>query len=575
MNVVVRTLLLELKQPIHYVVAAGVGLLFTYLGTSGISSPIVPFLVPFTVSFTGRYVTRLRSRKEAYLLELPALRESPVFVMGADGTIVAASGRTEALFRNLGVTNVCEFFTNCHSPGALELILARDSESGNQALYAPSQQKWYTATKHFVADRGQHLVWLDDVTVERKAAEQGALLRGFQNDLFSRFRDGNLVMDADARLAELVLDGGYAAVLFARGTNGGGVSGYAYRRNSNGALIRSGLLNIDADTHAPVFESRRTGRAVYAERSAFSDVNEFDRMYPVARDVRMFLDEPVANLVNYHAGITSIVAFNKPESISGSDLLFIESAVDAAHGMFAMVEAARDLDTRFIQSIHGLCASAEFSDEITGSHIWRVNLYARELAEQLSTDVTFCRDISQVAATHDIGKVAMPELIRSPGIFSPEERQLMHMHTVYGAQILDRMIEVGDQSDPRLCMARDIALHHHQRWDGNGYPGLKDRNRDTTRLESRDPAYYAGLKPFAGDEIPLSARIVSACDSYDALRSERPYKKGFSHQQTMEIMSRDDRTGATGEDRFGPDVFEAFLETAPTLQRIFDDVDQA
>jgi putative two-component system response regulator len=145
----------------------------------------------------------------------------------------------------------------------------------------------------------------------------------------------------------------------------------------------------------------------------------------------------------------------------------------------------------------------------------------------------------------------------------------MQLHTVFGAQILDRMIQLGDNADPRLTMAREIALNHHQRWDGKGYPGLFDQAGLHVSLESRDCVHYATLRPPKGNEIPLAARVVSVCDAYDALRSERPYKAGFDHATAVRLIEHDDRTNVGGKERFGPDVFEAFMDLRDQFAAIF------
>lgn len=146
----------------------------------------------------------------------------------------------------------------------------------------------------------------------------------------------------------------------------------------------------------------------------------------------------------------------------------------------------------------------------------------------------------------------------------------MQLHTVFGAQILDSMIALGEKPDRRLTLAREIALNHHQRWDGLGYPGLIDSDGRHTALDSRLPSSYSKLRPPKGEEIPLSARVVSICDTYDALRSARPYKKPFDHDRAVSIIARDDRSGASGADRFGPNVFEAFMDHNAEMKEIFE-----
>ena len=111
---------------------------------------------------------------------------------------------------------------------------------------------------------------------------------------------------------------------------------------------------------------------------------------------------------------------------------------------------------------------------------------------------------------HDIGKVAIPDtILHKPGILSTNERTTMKNHTVYGWSILSQADqELGEQSF--LTLAAQIALSHHERWDGSGYPNQ-----------------------LAGDKIPLSARISAVADVYDALTTERPYKKSWSHEKAL------------------------------------------
>ncbi|TVQ98872.1 MAG: HD domain-containing protein [Spirochaetaceae bacterium] len=570
---VFRLYLQEMRRPAHYIVALGVGSLLTLIARLDLSLPIAPFIVPFLVSSVGRTVARAANRKNEQLLELPAQRASPGFVICRDGRIEAAAGKTAELFERLAVKRIHDFLVCPEQPDVIDTICSGTPVDPAAEVYAPAEKRWYRVFTHSSPRQPSVLVWLEDVTEEHEGRERRHMLRAFQIDALESASNDPVVQQGDERLARLILGGGFSAVLFAQLDADGALVGSAFKESDGDTLERSAPIRICPDSHAPIFRSRTENRAIAASRrqGRSGAAGEFELEFPVAAEVQEFLNQRVDNLVNYHAGPTSIVAFNKRPSLTRSDITFLEAAVDAAHSLFAAIDVARDRDLRFIQAIHGLCASAEFSDEITGSHIWRVNAYSELLARSLCSDGPLCRDIGQVAAAHDIGKVAMPELVHAPRALSRSEWARMQLHTVFGAQILDRMIQLGENADPRLTMAREIALNHHQRWDGKGYPGLLDSAGRHVALESRDAGTYTALRPPKGTEIPLAARVVSVCDAYDALRSQRPYKAGFDHETAVALIGHDDRTDASGADRFGPDVFEAFMDLRERFAEIFAD----
>jgi putative two-component system response regulator len=141
---------------------------------------------------------------------------------------------------------------------------------------------------------------------------------------------------------------------------------------------------------------------------------------------------------------------------------------------------------------------------------------------------------------HDVGKIGVPDaILLKPGPLTDEEWVLMQSHTKIGYDILRH----GRTSFTR--MGAEIALSHHERWDGTGYP-----------------------KKLKGEEIPLSGRIMNICDQYDAMRSKRPYKPAFGHAKVVEILSRGDRR--TQVAHFDPDVHAAFIRYADRFAEIFD-----
>ncbi len=182
----------------------------------------------------------------------------------------------------------------------------------------------------------------------------------------------------------------------------------------------------------------------------------------------------------------------------------------------ARIAALQDeTEEAFQISINLLSRAAELHDENTAQHVERVNEYSFFLAEKMGKSKSFCNEIRYSAQLHDVGKMSINvAILRKNGPLDDDERHEMKRHPEYGYRILS--------ASDRLQMAAEIALNHHEQWDGGGYP--------------------VGRK---GREIPASARIVTLADIYDALRSERPYKPAFTHEQTRRIVME-------GDDRFDP-----------------------
>jgi len=216
----------------------------------------------------------------------------------------------------------------------------------------------------------------------------------------------------------------------------------------------------------------------------------------------------------------------------------------AHHGEILEAQVAartQQLHDAYRDTIYTMVSAAEYKDEETGHHVQRISHYCKALAEALGLDGEFCDHIFYASPMHDIGKIAIPDaVLMKPGNFTPEEWAIMKTHADFGAKILTRTTSTS----PYLGMGAEIAQHHHERWDGGGYP--------------------AGLR---GEAIPLPARLMNICDQYDALRSQRPYKPAFSHARTMDILTTGD--GRTAPSHFDPAVHAAFCGIAGRFEEIY------
>ena len=196
-----------------------------------------------------------------------------------------------------------------------------------------------------------------------------------------------------------------------------------------------------------------------------------------------------------------------------------------------------------------LAKLVESRDIETGAHLLRLQTFSRRLAEEALADPVFVGQLDRnfidllacCAPLHDIGKVGLPDhILLKPGKLEPEERRVMQTHTLMGAETLQEVARQYPFARTFLRMAIDIARHHHERYDGLGYPDH-----------------------LAGEAIPLAARIVTVCDVYDALRSRRVYKAAMSHAEVVAMMRQQAGT------QFDPDLITCFERCADDFGRIY------
>ena len=197
-------------------------------------------------------------------------------------------------------------------------------------------------------------------------------------------------------------------------------------------------------------------------------------------------------------------------------------------------ERTREVEETKHEVIQRLMAAAEYRDDDTGEHILRMSQYSELVALEYGLDEITADRILWASPMHDIGKIGIPDaVLLKPGKLTPEEWTLMKTHCEIGADLLS-----GSNSET-LQLAEIIALTHHERWDGSGYP-----------------------KGLRGEDIPIEGRIVAIADVFDALTSERPYKKAWTAEEAIAEIKR------SSGSHFDPEVVEAFLKCLPGLEAI-------
>ena len=184
-----------------------------------------------------------------------------------------------------------------------------------------------------------------------------------------------------------------------------------------------------------------------------------------------------------------------------------------------------------LQIVQRLGRAAEYKDNETGMHVIRMSHFAHRLALAAGCGAEWADDLLNAAPMHDVGKIGIPDaVLQKPGPLDPQEWATMRRHPEIGAEI------IGEHPSGVLRLARSVALAHHEKWDGSGYP--------------------AGL---AGEHIPLEARIVAVADVFDALTSVRPYKKAWAPEDAMAHIA------AQAGQHFDPELVRLFAPLLPEL----------
>ncbi|MHC1702175.1 MAG: GAF and HD-GYP domain-containing protein [Humidesulfovibrio sp.] len=242
---------------------------------------------------------------------------------------------------------------------------------------------------------------------------------------------------------------------------------------------------------------------------------------------------------------------DKPRPFSADDIQYAPLFANSAS-----VTIERGIMTREIML--RMMKMAEMRDpKETGAHVQRVGAYTAEIYQHIARKkgldefaLRRNKDILRLAAMlHDVGKVGISDtILKKPGRFEPHEAAIMKWHSVFGAALFANTTSELD----RLCM--EIALGHHERWDGNGYPGKLPKNLADAR--------ELCVEPIGGEDIPLAARITALADVYDALISTRVYKDAWPEEAVLEEIMKGRGT------QFDPEVVDAFMEIQDVIRAI-------
>jgi hypothetical protein len=220
------------------------------------------------------------------------------------------------------------------------------------------------------------------------------------------------------------------------------------------------------------------------------------------------------------AGAATVLGWRIGEGRRGA----LEQQIDSHSS--ELQRAFSELEIAQAETVRRLSMAVEFRDEDTGAHIERIGRFSTLLAEQVGMEPDFCATLSHAAPLHDVGKVAIPDaILLKPGKLTAEERTIVETHAEEGHRLL------RGSSSSILDLAATIALSHHEKWDGSGYP-----------------------RGVVGEAIPMEGRIVAVADVFDALTSDRVYRKAFTVEEAVEIML--EQRGL----HFDPVLLDAFME---------------
>ncbi len=264
-------------------------------------------------------------------------------------------------------------------------------------------------------------------------------------------------------------------------------------------------------------------------------------MKPPGSEIEKRLESVEAQLQLYARDLQQVARSEREKSdrLQSANRQLQAFAKDFRTAFYAEQQRSRELEKAYHDTVLRLVKALRYKDDETGAHTVRLSHYSKHMAQALGWEAEPVQMLFDAAPMHDVGKIGIPDaILRKPGPLTAEEFAVVKEHPVIGAALL--------QGSPSalLNMARIIALGHHERWDGSGYPN--------------------GAR---ADEVSQCARIVMLVDQYDALRSRRPYKPARSHLEAVAVIVQGD--GRTLPQHFDPELLQVFREVHPRLEEIY------
>jgi len=511
----------------------------------GFGKVIIPFLVPGIVTLIGKNLSGQRQRE--LMGHFPEMNPDLVFKLDETGNIDYLNPSVKAHLQRLNleeneahallphgykehvrsVIGQDKKVQAAFAVGGVDFEYTFRGRDGVNSVFVSGHDstKIHTLQRHLKETQGQIDRMTDFLGEALSDYGQGGFdLQALHKDIL-----GTLIAQEEAQ-TELQLTHVFLAEF-----KGDFLRGFVYHNAENGIIKEPEEVVIDPvnDNYAIL---RGIGNLSWCNwEDEDQSVEEFqERFHPTVRKQIGTIER----FATFNSGRLALVAYYKGRKITELDAKVLKGLAVYASGLHRISHEQGKTERAFVYTVNSLARASEANDEDTGDHIVRINEYSRAIAEAMGLSEEFISTIHYSAQMHDVGKIHVnPAILKKPGKLTDEEFAAMKSHPTYGAKIL------GDS--PRLTMAAEIALGHHEKYNGKGYP--------------------QGL---SGEDIPLSARIVGVVDVYDALRQARVYKPAFTHEKAMEIITKGD--GRTDPNEFDPEVLKAFISIEGEMARIFD-----
>jgi HD-GYP domain-containing protein (c-di-GMP phosphodiesterase class II) len=514
----------------------------------GLGQLLIPFLVPFGVTSIGKLLSQ--QRQSELLGEFPEMNPDLIFKLNKEGKILYANPSVhKSLLRlelpedqpeSLLPPDFCNLVNGVYGQDSQSIASHCVGEIDLEFLFSGRTQ----GDSVFVSGR--------DTTELHRAQRRLKVAQSRVDDMINYLDQAfsNYGQDGDG------LESSYIGVLkalmspldtddntntppthvFLAEIKENLVNGFVYTRDDQAEIQRFDqevVIDPQQERYAILEGINKLTWANWETDSKSIELFQ-ERFHPLVRSQVGIIERFAA----YNSGRIAIIAFYKGQQLTELEAKVLKELVVFTSGLHRISHERQETEKAFIYTVDSLARASEANDEDTGDHIIRINEYSRAIAQQMALPDDFIKTIHYSAQMHDVGKIHVsPNILKKPGRLTPEEIEKMKEHPQFGAKIL------GDSK--RLSMAAEIANAHHEKYNGKGYP--------------------LGI---AGEDIPLSARIVSITDVYDALRQKRVYKPAFSHKKAMEIITIGD--GRTSPDEFDPKVLTAFKEIHEEMANIFD-----